>query len=147
MRCLYDDENGESRPMVMGTYGIGITRVMAAVIEQHHDERGMIWPLAIAPAHLHVLPLNYERENRRAAAEKLYESCLERGLEALLDDREESAGVKFADADLIGIPYRAVIGKGYDEDGSVELQVRETGEKTRMSAEALLDLLAERLGR
>jgi prolyl-tRNA synthetase len=147
MRCFYDDENGESRPMVMGTYGIGVTRLMASVIEQHHDERGMIWPLAVAPAHLHILPLNYERESRRDAAEGLFRRCLERGLEALLDDREESAGVKFADADLIGIPFRAVIGKGYDEDGSIELQVRESGEKTRMDAEALVDYLGEKLER
>jgi prolyl-tRNA synthetase len=141
MRCYYDDENGVSRPMVMGTYGIGVTRLMAAVIEQHHDERGMKWPLAVAPAFLHVLPLNYEREGRRAAAEELYRRCRERGWPVLLDDREESAGVKFADADLIGIPYRAVIGKGYDEDGSLELQVRETGEKRKMEQDALLDFL------
>ncbi len=138
MRCLYDDENGASRPMLMGSYGIGITRLMAAVIEQHHDLRGMMWPPAVAPALLHILPLDYDRAGRRAAAEALYESCLERGREALLDDREESAGVKFADADLIGIPYRAVFGKGYDEDGSIELQVRATGEKTRTDAEGLL---------
>ncbi len=129
LRCFFDDEEGGSRPMVMGTYGIGVTRLMAAVIEQHHDERGIIWPAAVAPALLHILPLNYERENRRAAADDLYESCLERGFEVLLDDRDESAGVKFADSDLIGIPFRAVIGKGYDEDGSIELQFRATGEK------------------
>jgi prolyl-tRNA synthetase len=141
MRCLYDDENGESRPMVMGTYGIGVTRLMASVVEQHHDERGMIWPPAVAPAILHILPLNYEREDRRAAADDLYSLCRERGLEALLDDREDSAGVKFADADLVGIPFRAVIGKGYDEDGSIELQERATGEKSRMGAGALIDFL------
>jgi len=143
MHCNYDDENGVSRPMVMGTYGIGVTRLMSAVIEQNHDERGMIWPLAVAPAALHILPLNYEREERRAAAHELYESCRRRGWEVLLDDREESAGVKFADADLIGIPYRAVIGKGYDEDGTVELQIRATGEKKKMEMQSLLEVLQQ----
>lgn len=143
MRCYYDDENGVSRPMVMGTYGIGVTRLMAAVIEQHHDERGMIWPPLLAPALLHILPLNYEREERRAAAHELYQACRERGWEVLLDDRGESAGVKFADADLIGIPYRAVIGKGYDEDGTIELQVRASGERKRMDMGSLLGFLQE----
>jgi prolyl-tRNA synthetase len=145
LHCFFDDEEGVSRPMVMGTYGIGVTRLMASVIEQHHDERGMIWPLSVAPAALHILPLNYEREDRREAAESLYGRYLELGWDALLDDREESAGVKFADADLIGIPYRAVIGKGYDEDGSIELQVRATGERRRMDPEALLDGIREAL--
>ena len=143
MSCLYDDEDGSSRPMVMGTYGIGVTRLMSAIVEQRHDERGMIWPLAVAPAHLHVLPLNYEREKRRAAAQDLYRRCREVGCEVLLDDREESAGVKFADADLIGIPYRAVIGKGFDEDGSIELQVRATGEKEKMDAGSLAEFLRQ----
>jgi prolyl-tRNA synthetase len=145
LHCHFDDEEGASRPMVMGTYGIGVTRLMAAVIEQNHDERGMVWPAEVAPALLHILPLNYERENRRAAAEVLYENCLERGFEVLLDDREESAGIKFADADLIGIPFRAVIGKGYDEDGTIELQFRATGEKRRMDAQDMMDLLGETL--
>jgi len=145
MHCNYDDESGVSRPMVMGTYGIGVTRLMSAVIEQNHDERGMIWPLPVAPALLHILPLNYEREERRAAAHELYESCCKRGWEALLDDREESAGVKFADADLIGIPYRAVIGKGYDEDGTVELQVRASGEKRKMEVLDLMETLRQAL--
>jgi prolyl-tRNA synthetase len=145
MRCYYDDEGGAARPMVMGTYGIGVTRLMAAVIEQNHDDRGMIWPVEVCPALLHILPLNLEREGRREAAEELYGRCLERGWEVLLDDREESAGVKFADADLIGIPYRAVIGKGFDEDGSIELQVRATQEKIRMDIETCLNRLQEAL--
>jgi prolyl-tRNA synthetase len=145
MRCYYDDEKGISRPMVMGTYGIGVTRLMAAVVEQYHDERGIIWPLAVAPALLHILPLNYEQEGRRRASQELYRLCREREWEVLLDDREESAGVKFADADLLGIPYRAVIGKGYDRDGKVELQVRSTGERIRAGMESCLDRLREAL--
>ncbi len=143
MRCYYHDEEGVSRPMYMGCYGIGVTRLMAAVVEQHHDERGIIWPLSVAPAQLHVIPLDFQKENRRRAAEELYETFVQRGWEVLLDDREESAGVKFADADLLGMPFRLVIGRGYDEDGTVELQERATGQGARMDAEDALARLEE----
>jgi prolyl-tRNA synthetase len=145
LRCYYDDEDGKSRPMVMGTYGIGVTRLMAAVVEQHHDRRGIAWPVAVAPAMVHILPLNYEREERRKAAEELYGRCLERSWEVILDDRAESAGVKFADADLVGIPFRVVIGRVYDEKGKLEVQVRSTGEKMEMSMRSCLDWLEEAL--
>jgi len=141
MRCYYDDENGVARPMVMGTYGIGVTRLMAAVVEQHHDQRGIIWPPALAPADLHLLTLNPELETRWRASEEFYRLCLQRGLEVLWDDREESAGVKFADADLIGMPYRAVIGKGYDRSQNIELQARSTGEKREMSMDSCLEFM------
>lgn len=143
MHCYYHDENGTARPMYMGCYGIGVTRLMAAVVEQHHDDRGIIWPLSVAPAFLHILALDYQREGRRRAAEELYRTCLERGWEVLLDDREESAGVKFADADLLGIPFRVVIGKGYDQDGSLELQERATGQRARLNMKDLLKRLEE----
>ncbi len=145
MRCYYHDEEGVARPMYMGCYGIGVTRLMAAVVEQHHDDRGIIWPPSVAPAILHILALDYQREERRRAAEDLYRACMERGWEVLLDDREESAGVKFADADLLGIPFRAVIGKGYDEDGSLELQERATSRRFRMDRETLLAHLQDTL--
>ncbi|MBC7246578.1 MAG: proline--tRNA ligase [Actinobacteria bacterium] len=145
MHCYYHDEEGVSRPMYMGCYGIGVTRLMAAVVEQHHDERGIIWPLSVAPAALHILPLDYQKEGRRRAAEELYGACLRRGWDVLLDDREESAGVKFADADLLGIPFRVVIGKGYDEDGTLELQERATGERARLHAAACLERIEESL--
>ncbi|MDY6795916.1 MAG: proline--tRNA ligase [Actinomycetota bacterium] len=141
MQCRYDDEDGQSRLMVMGTYGIGVTRLMAAVVEQHHDDRGIAWPPAVAPALLHILPLDYEREERREAADELYRMCRERDWEILLDDRPESAGVKFADADLLGIPYRAVIGKGYEKDGKVEIQVRDSGEKLKMDKVSCMEYL------
>lgn len=143
MDCRFDDEEGLSRPVYMGCYGIGITRLMAAVVEQLHDDRGIIWPPALAPALMHIIPLNYELANRREAADDLYARCIEAGWEVLIDDREESAGVKFADADLIGIPYRVVIGKGYDEDGRLELQVRGTGERRKVSLESCMDTLGE----
>jgi len=145
MRCYYDDENGVSRPMIMGTYGIGVTRLMAAIVEQHHDQRGIIWPPSVAPYLLHILPLNYQEERQRAAAEELYRLCRDRGWEVLIDDRIERAGVKFADADLLGVPFRAVIGKGYLEDGKYELQVRATGERIKTDLEQVLDCLQEAL--
>ena len=143
MGCYYDDEDGNSRPMIMGTYGIGVTRLMAAVVEQHHDEKGIIWPLSVAPFLLHILPLDYEKSRVREASEELRRLCRERGWEVLLDDRMERVGVKFADADLLGIPYRAVIGKGYLEDGTYELQVRATGEKMKTDLESVLEYLRE----
>jgi prolyl-tRNA synthetase len=147
MGCYYHDREGVSRPVYMGCYGIGITRLMAAVVEQNHDERGIIWPLSVAPAAVHVLPLDYQREKRREAAEKLYRRCLERGMEVLLDDREESAGVKFAEADLLGIPLRVVVGRGYDRDGKVEVQER-TGEgRWHLTVEECINFVEEKLGR
>ncbi|MEJ5185459.1 MAG: proline--tRNA ligase [Candidatus Geothermincolales bacterium] len=129
MKCTYTDERGEERPVYMGCYGIGVTRLMAAIVEQHHDDRGIMWPLEVAPAHVHILPLNYEREERRRGAEEIYRRLVDEGFEVLLDDREESAGVKFADADLFGIPFRLVLGRTYEESGKIEIQARATGEK------------------
>ena len=147
MGCTYTDEKGEERPVHMGCYGIGVTRLMAAIVEQHHDERGIRWPLEVAPAHVHLVPLNYEKEERRKAAEDLYRQLLEEGLEVLLDDREESAGVKFADSDLFGIPYRLVLGRVYEESGKVELQVRSTGERAVISPEEAAGQVRQALGR
>ncbi len=129
MHAVYTDEQGKMHPFVMGTYGIGVSRLLAAIAEQHHDDRGVIWPAAVAPAHLHIVPLNLAQEAVREAAEKLYEAAQEWGLEVLIDDRAESAGVKFADADLLGIPFRAVLGKKFLAEGLVELQSRSGGEK------------------
>lgn len=145
MHALYTDEQGKQYPFVMGTYGIGVSRLLAAIAEQHHDERGIIWPAAVAPAHLHVIPLNMAEEAVCEAAEALYEAAREWGLETIIDDREESAGVKFADADLIGIPYRAVLGKKFLADGLVELQSRSGGEKEMLPGPAVPDRVAELL--
>ncbi len=134
MHALYVDEHGQKHPFMMGTYGIGVSRLLAAVAEQHHDQRGLIWPVAVAPAHLHVIPLNMAEGAVRDAAERLYQTAGEWGLEVLIDDRDESAGVKFADADLLGIPFRAVLGKKFLAEGLVELQSRSGGEKEMLPA-------------
>ncbi|MBI2010006.1 MAG: proline--tRNA ligase [Candidatus Chisholmbacteria bacterium] len=107
MRAHFLDEKGAKKPLVMGCYGIGMTRLVAAAVEQHHDDKGMIWPEAMAPYRVHLLSLRAEGVEQRA--ERVYEELLHAGIEVLWDDREESAGVKFADSDLIGIPVRLVV--------------------------------------
>lgn len=124
MRCNYLDESGREQPMVMGCYGIGVTRIMAAAIEQNHDERGIIWPRAIAPYQVAVLPLQMNKADVVEAAESIYARLSDAGIETLLDDRNERAGAKFADAELIGAPLRIAIGGRGLREGIVELKVR-----------------------
>lgn len=126
MGASYLDENGRSQPMIMGCYGIGVSRTLAAIVEQFHDEKGIVWPQQVAPFDLHVIPANMKSEAQTALAEKVYQE-LGQAYEILFDDRPERAGVKFADSDLIGLPLRITAGKRADED-MVELKVRKTGE-------------------
>ena len=119
----YTDENGEAKVVVMGCYGIGVTRCIAAAIEQMHDENGIVLPVAIAPFHVIVTPVNNKEEEQMKLAEKIYEDLKTQGIEAVLDDRAERAGVKFKDADLVGIPLRIVVGKKCSE-GIVEYKLR-----------------------
>ncbi|MDY3929521.1 MAG: proline--tRNA ligase [Clostridia bacterium] len=119
----YTDEKGESNVVIMGCYGIGVTRCIAAAIEQNYDENGMILPVALAPYHVIVVPVNYKDEEQMKLAEEIYNDLNNSGIEALLDDRAERAGVKFKDADLIGIPLRIVVGKKCSE-GIVEYKLR-----------------------
>lgn len=121
--CTYLDENGKAQPMIMGCYGIGVSRTIAAAIEQFSDENGIIWPVPIAPYHAIVVPVNAKDETQLKLAEKVYEELKSQGIEVLLDDREERAGVKFKDADLIGIPVRITIGKKAAE-GICECKLR-----------------------
>jgi prolyl-tRNA synthetase len=124
MGCNYLDENGKSQTMVMGCYGIGITRIAASAIEQNHDEGGIRWPMSIAPFQVTVLPLQMNDEDVVAAGESLYQELLALGIDVLLDDRKERPGAKFKDADLIGIPLRIAIGKRSLGEGKVELKWR-----------------------
>lgn len=119
----YLDENGKSQIVEMGCYGIGVTRCIAAAVEQNHDDNGIIWPVACAPYHAIVVPANYKSEEQMAEAEMIYNALCEAGIETLIDDRNERAGVKFKDADLIGIPVRIVVGKKIS-DGIVEYKER-----------------------
>ena len=141
------DDNGKNVTMTMGCYGIGVTRIVAAAIEQNHDERGIIWPMAIAPFELAIVPLNMQKSERVAeCAESLYQQCRDAGIDVLLDDRNERPGVKFADMELMGIPNRIVIGDRALADGNLEYKGRRDTDATLLPVEGILDALRERLG-
>jgi len=119
--CSFTDEKGETRPAVMGTYGIGVGRTMAAAIEQHHDADGIVWPLALAPFEIVLVSLNPSDEATRSVADELYAGLVAAGLEVFYDDRDERPGVKFKDADLIGFPIRINVGGRALKEGKVEI--------------------------
>lgn len=134
MNAVYTDVNGKTHPYVMGCYGIGISRTAAAAVEAHHDEHGIKWPLAIAPYHAVIVPVNIQDELQMKVANALYETLQNAGVEVVLDDRDERAGVKFKDADLIGFPFRITVGKAISE-GLVECKLRETDELIKLTPE------------
>lgn len=145
MKCNILDEEGREVPMVMGCYGIGVSRVVAAAVEQHHDQFGICWPKSIAPFQVTVLPLQMKREDVRTAADKIYRALVEKGIDVLIDDRDERAGSKFKDADLIGSPFRiAVGGKGLDK-GVVELRGRRDDASTDVPLENIVEETLRRL--
>ncbi len=131
------DQNGKHQPIVMGCYGIGITRILVAAIEENNDKDGIIWPESIAPYQVIVVPTNSSDEKIRNAAEEIYEGLEKTGIEVLLDDRDERAGVKFKDADLIGIPLHIVIGKALNE-GKIEIKDRKTKEVKQVPASQVI---------
>jgi len=146
MNVAFIDEKGESRPMEMGCYGIGITRIVAAAIEQNHDDKGIIWPDPMAPFAVAIIPLGYRKsEAVKAAAEKLYAQLAAAGIEAFLDDRDERAGVLLADQELVGIPHRIVIGERGLKEGVVEYQHRRDAAATRVPAGEAASHVASRL--
>jgi prolyl-tRNA synthetase len=132
MRAVYLDRNGQEQTMIMGCYGIGIGRTVAASIEQNHDADGIIWPLPLAPYSVIIIPVNVNEGSLAQTAEAIYKSLTEKGIEVLLDDRDERAGVKFKDADLIGIPYRVTIGPKKLAEGLVEIKPRNSKESLTM---------------
>jgi prolyl-tRNA synthetase len=142
------DANGKSVALSMGCYGIGISRIVAAAIEQNHDDRGIVWPTAMAPFQLAIVPLNmHKSEAVASAAEALYVQCRDAGLEVLMDDRSERPGVKFADMELIGIPHRVVIGDRALADGELEYQGRSDDAAQRIAVSEALPFLCERCAR
>ncbi|RMX27532.1 proline--tRNA ligase [Limosilactobacillus reuteri] len=132
------DSNGRLTDVIMGSYGIGVTRLLSAVAEQNADENGLIWPDSIAPFDVHVIPVNAKKEDQMAMADKIDQQLTEAGYEVLVDDRKERAGVKFADSDLIGIPIRVTVGKKA-QDGIVEIKIRKTGETVEVKQEELVN--------
>ena len=132
------DKNGRLVDMIMGCYGIGVTRLLSAVAEQNADENGLVWPDSIAPFDVHVIPVNAKKEDQMKMADELEQKLTDAGYEVLVDDRKERAGVKFADSDLIGIPLRVTIGKKA-ADGIVEVKIRKTGETIEVKQEELVN--------
>jgi prolyl-tRNA synthetase len=147
MKALVLDESGRETALYMGCYGIGVTRIVAAAIEQNHDERGIIWPDPIAPFQLVLVPLNLQKSDRvRAATDRLYAELTDAGIEVLLDDRDARPGVKFADAELLGIPHRLVVAERGLEAGKLEYRHRRDSESTEFPAGEALSFIRSRLG-
>ncbi|MCZ0755426.1 proline--tRNA ligase [Anoxybacillus sp. J5B_2022] len=138
MNATYLDENGRMQTMIMGCYGIGVSRLLAAIAEQFGDENGLVWPVSVAPFHVHLISINSKNDEQRELANEWYEKLGQAGLEVLYDDRPERPGVKFADSDLIGIPVRVTVGKRAGE-GVVELRVRQTGESMEVHVNELVE--------
>ena len=138
MNACYTDENGKLNPYIMGCYGIGVSRTMAAAIEKYHDDFGIVWPTAIAPYHVDVVPVDVNNEEQLKIATEIYEKLTALGIEAVIDDRADRAGVKFKDADLIGFPIRITVGKSITE-GLVEFKTRKDGEMIKISPEEAIE--------
>ncbi|HZG73921.1 MAG TPA: proline--tRNA ligase [Chondromyces sp.] len=142
MNATYLDENGKAKPMIMGCYGIGVSRTLAAIAEQYNDDQGLVWPQQLAPFDVHLIPVNMKDETQREMANELYSLLRENRYDVLMDDRAERPGVKFADSDLIGIPLRITVGKKASE-GIVEVKIRKTGEVIEVNRNELVAKLHE----
>lgn len=144
--ATYKDQNGRERPIVMGCYGIGVTRTMAAAIEQNHDENGIIWPVAIAPYHVIVVPVSVRDQQQFEMAQRVYRRLRDAGIESVLDDRDERPGVKFKDADLVGYPLRIIVGSKSVASGELEIRRRKDGTTFMASEDRLVAVVSEFLG-
>jgi prolyl-tRNA synthetase len=144
--ATFQDRDGNVQPMVMGCYGIGVGRTMASVIEQHHDEKGMLWPTTVAPFQVHLVALNLDRQEVREVADDLADDLMSQGVELLYDDRDESAGVKFNDADLIGLPVRLTISPRTLGQGMIEVKPRAHERPSLVSRDELLPMIRKSLG-
>ena len=142
MGATFADEDGRERPFLMGCYGIGVSRTLAAVVEQHHDEHGICWPVSVAPYEVEVIPLDVHDDLVWPVADRLAGELVGRGVEVVVDDRKERPGVKFNDADLMGFPFQVVCGKKAIKNGRVELKVRATGERRELAIDELVSVLA-----
>jgi prolyl-tRNA synthetase len=146
MNATVLDDRGQALVMTMGCYGIGVSRVVAAAIEQHHDDRGIVWPAAIAPFHVALLPMKMGKSQRvRDAVEKIYSDLTQTGIQVLLDDRDVRPGFMFADMELIGIPHRLVVGERGLDEGKVEYRGRTESENSMIALDRILPFLQDRL--
>lgn len=145
LKAVFLDEDGNEKPVVMGSYGIGPARIAAAAIEQNHDKDGIIWPKSIAPFDLEILPLNMNDPDTVETADRIYSHLREQGIDVLMDDRDERAGVKFKDADLIGIPLQAIIGEKNLKQGLIEIKDRRTKESVKIGVDEAADVLRKHI--
>ena len=143
MGAMFLDRDGKQKPFIMGCYGIGVTRIMSAVIEQLHDEKGIIWPPSIAPYLVDLIVTTSKDSAMKDAADKLYDELNKAEIEVLYDDRNISAGIKFKDSDLLGIPLRLIIGKKYLDTGMIEVQFRKDGKKTEMTFDGIVPFIED----
>ena len=145
LQATFLDQNGRPNPMIMGCYGIGVSRTLAAAIEQYHDENGIIWPRSIAPFEAVIVPINAKDEALMSTSETIYSALQEAGVDVLLDDRKDRAGVKFKDADLIGYPLRITVSKNTLENNEIEIQIRKTGEALSCAIDSVATKVTELL--
>ena len=145
MGATFMDVNGKEMPFQMGCYGIGVSRTLQAVVEQHHDEHGIVWPVCVAPYEVEIVPLSVGDDTVWPAAEKIAQELVDLGVETIVDDRKERAGVKFADADLMGFPYQIVLGKRGVKNGVAEVKNRATGERIEVAIDEVAATLSERV--
>ena len=145
MGATFMDEDGKEKPLIMGCYGVGVSRTLAAIVEQHNDENGIIWPVSVAPYEVSVIPLDPKKEDCAKATDRLVQELLDAGLDVVVDDRYERPGFKFADNDLMGFPYQIVIGKRGLKNGTFELKDRATGEREDISIDEAATIVAARV--
>jgi prolyl-tRNA synthetase len=146
MNASVQDEQGRNQPMVMGCYGIGVTRIVAAAIEQNHDDKGINWPAAMAPFDVAIVPLGMDKSDAvRDATEHLYTACADAGLATFLDDRSERPGVKFAEMELLGMPLRVTVGERSLAEGKLELTQRRSGETEMVAPTEIIERLQQLL--
>ena len=143
MDTKYLDRNGKLKPFIMGCYGIGVTRMMSAVIEQLHDEKGIVWPPSIAPYLVSLIVTSSKSDEFSNAGEKIYQELAGSAIEVLYDDRKISAGIKFKDSDLLGLPLRLVIGKKYLENKLVEVQFRKGGDMLEVPFDGIVEFVKD----
>ena len=143
MGALFMDEDGKEKPLLMGCYGVGVSRSLAAIVEQHNDEHGIIWPVSVAPYEVAVIPLDPKKEECASVCDKIVDGLCEAGIEVIVDDRDERPGFKFADNDLMGFPYQIVLGKRGLKNGTVELKDRASGEREDVAIDDVVSKVAE----
>ena len=143
MGATFMDEDGKEKPLIMGCYGVGVSRSLAAVVEQHNDEHGIVWPVSVAPYEVAVIPLDPKKEECATVCEQIVDGLCAEGIEVVVDDRDERPGFKFADNDLMGFPYQVVLGKRGLKNGTVELKDRATGDREDVAIDEIVAKVAE----